>query len=464
MPTMDRAGGDSTRASLPARTAPLRFAAFTLDLDGCSLTRADGSDVPLTHNEFVALREFVRHPGRVLSRDYLLDALVWKRAGPFDRGVDVLVGKLRRRIEADPKRPRLIVTVPGEGYRFDGLKQTFDPKPSIAVAAPQDAEALTGRGVTAAEPPRLSIVVLPFANLGGDPKQEYFTDGVTDSLTTDLSRIRGAFVIGRSTAFTYKGKAGDVKQIGRELNVRYVLEGSVQRNGNRMRVNVQLLEAETASHIWAERFDKPVADLFDMQDEVVSRLANALGQQLVRAEARRAEHAANPDSMDHYFLGRAMAHGGEIVANLDKARLHFDHALELDPNNVDALVARAWIDLAFVGGWLSDDRRERLLSAEAYVDKALKLSPDSAAAHYALGASRIYGGRAAQGIAECERALAIDRNFAVAYGFIGTAKLFLGRAEETEAHILEALRISPRRAGVELDGYRRNGQVSPGPR
>ena len=124
------------------------------------------------------------------------------------------------------------------------------------------------------EPPRLSIVVLPFANIGGDPEQEYFADGVTDSLTTDLSRIRGAFVIGRSTAFTYKGKAADVRQIGRELNVRYVLEGSVQRGGKRLRVNVQLLDAETASHIWAERFDKPVADLFDMQDEIVSRLAN----------------------------------------------------------------------------------------------------------------------------------------------------------------------------------------------
>ena len=125
-------------------------------------------------------------------------------------------------------------------------------------------------------PPRLSIVVLPFANIGGDPEQEHFVDGVTESLTTDLSRIRGAFVIGRNTAFTYKGKAVDLKQIGRELNVRYVLEGSVQRGGNRMRVNVQLIDAETGNHLWAERFDKPLADLFDMQDEIVARLAGAL--------------------------------------------------------------------------------------------------------------------------------------------------------------------------------------------
>src|SRR6202030_1406389 len=128
---------------------------------------------------------------------------------------------------------------------------------------------------------RLSIVVLPFANLGGDPEQEYFVDGVTESLTTDLSRITGSFVIGRNTAFTYKGKPVDLKQIGRELNVRYVLEGSVQRASKRLRVNVQLIDAETGAHLWAERFDKPVADLFEMQDEVVAHLANQLGSQLI---------------------------------------------------------------------------------------------------------------------------------------------------------------------------------------
>jgi TolB-like protein len=160
------------------------------------------------------------------------------------------------------------------------------------------------------EPPRLSLVVLAFANIGGDASQDYFVDGVTESLTTDLSRISGAFIIGRSTAFSYKGKAPDLRQIGRELNVRYVLEGSVQRGGNRMRVNVQLIEAETGAHLWAERFDKLIADLFDLQDEIVSRLANRLGHELRRAEAKRAERSANPDSMDHFFLGlRPIAEG-----------------------------------------------------------------------------------------------------------------------------------------------------------
>lgn len=144
-------------------------------------------------------------------------------------------------------------------------------------------------------PPHLSIVVLPFTNLGGDPEQEYFADGVTESLTTDLSRIAGSFVIARNTAFTYRGKPIDLKKIGRELGVRYVLEGSVQRSGKRMRVNAQLVDAESGHHLWADRFDKPVADLFDLQDEIVARLANTLNAQLVAAEARRAEQVPHPE-------------------------------------------------------------------------------------------------------------------------------------------------------------------------
>src|SRR5271169_1726501 len=165
---------------------------------------------------------------------------------------------------------------------------------SLDVGVPAHAKPTPTPTPEKSAPPRLSMVVLPFANIGGDPEQEHSVDGVTESLTTDLSRIRGAVVIGRNTAFTYKGRPVDLRQIGRELNVRYVLEGSVQRGGNRMRVNVQLIDAETGNHLWAERFDKPLADLFDMQDEIVARLAGALNTELVGAEARRAEQAPNP--------------------------------------------------------------------------------------------------------------------------------------------------------------------------
>jgi TolB-like protein len=295
--------------------------------------------------------------------------------------------------------------------------------------------------------PRLSIVVLPFANIGGDPEQEYFVDGVTESLTTDLSRINGAFVIARNTAFTFKGKAIDVKKFGRELNVRYVLEGSVQRGGNRLRVNVQLIDVETGNHLWAERFDKPVADLFDMQDEIVSRLANTLNSQLIAVEARRAERSPHPDATDLCFQGAAWVNRGRTPEHMAQARGFYERALALEPGNVEALVGTALVNFAIGAGFFTDDQAEYLTAAEAAVTKAL-CAPNRPLAHLVLGLVQTFTNRAAQGIAECERALALDRNLANAHANIGTAKLYLGRGGETEAHIEQALRLSPRDTNV----------------
>jgi TolB-like protein/class 3 adenylate cyclase/Flp pilus assembly protein TadD len=330
-----------------------------------------------------------------------------------------------------------------EPIRVYSLKVDQSPQPTPALAAPVPEKSGT---------PRLSLVVLPFANIGHDPEQDHFVDGVTECLTTDLSRISGAFVIGRSTAFTYRGKAVDLKQLGRDLNVRYVLEGSVQRVGNRMRVNVQLIEAATGGHLWAERFDKLVADFFELQDEIVSRLANRLGHELALAEARLAERAINPDSMDHYFLGLANLRKGITAEHQHKARCHFERSLDLEPDNVDALVMRAWVDLTVAIHLPFEDRPERFRSAEADLGKALRLRPETADAHVALGLLRLQMSRVDQGIAEFERALAIDRNHPHAHALIGVGKTRTGRYEETEAHVLEALRISPhdRRAGMWL--------------
>ncbi|WP_245163080.1 tetratricopeptide repeat protein [Bradyrhizobium vignae] len=200
------------------------------------------------------------------------------------------------------------------------------------------------------------MVVLPFANIGGDPEQDYFVDGVTESLTTDLSRIRGLFVIGRHTAFSYKGKSIDLKQIGRELHVLYVLEGSVQRSANQLRVNVQFVDAESGAHLWADRFDKPICDLFEMQDEIVSRLANALNAQLIAAEARRSEHSLHPSALDLYFQCMARWNKGVTPAHMAQARSFFERALELDPDNVEALVGIGAVDVTRAGFFLADGR------------------------------------------------------------------------------------------------------------
>ena len=326
------------------------------------------------------------------------------------------------------------------------LKNIARPVRAYAVAGDGLGPAIKGGSPTPSPPsaPRLSMVVLPFANIGGDPEQDYFADGVTESLTTDLSRISGSFVIGRHTAFTYKGKAVDLKQIGRELNVRYVLEGSVQRGGNRIRVNVQLIDAETANHLWAERFDKPVADLFDMQDEIVSLLANTLNAQFIAVEARRAQGSLRPDAMDLIFQGMAWFNKGLTPENMTQARLFFERALALDPGNIDALVGTARVDASTGASFMTNDRVTNLTKAERTLTEVLSMAPQHAFAHAVLGLVQIVTNRAAQGIAECERALALDRNLAHAHAFIGLGKNFLGRSAETEGHVHEALRLSPR--------------------
>jgi TolB-like protein/class 3 adenylate cyclase len=306
------------------------------------------------------------------------------------------------------------------------------------------AAAPASAGPAPSSAPRLSIVVLPFLNIGGASEQDYFVDGMTESLTTDLSRIGGSFVIARNTAFSYRGKSPNVQQIGRELGVRYVLEGSVQRGADQLRVNVQLIDAEAGMHLWAERFDKPIADFFVMQDEIVSRLANALDTQLVEAEAERAGCSLNPDAMDLYFQGRACWHRGLTNEHMAQAQAFLERALLLDPDNVDVLVGQATIVATRAGSFAIDNRKTHLAAAEATLTRVLSMAPLHAGAHLALGAVYMFTNRAAQGISECERALALDRNLADAHACIGLAKYYVGRAEETGAHIDEALRLSPR--------------------
>ena len=300
---------------------------------------------------------------------------------------------------------------------------------------------LAGRSVKPAQAGHLSIVVLPFTNLSGDPTQDYFADGITENLTTDLSRLSGSFVIARNTAFTFKGKSVDAKEIGKELGVRYV---AVQRYQNQVRVNAQLVDAESGGHLWAERFDKPLSNLFSMQDDIVASLASQLGAELITNEARRAERTPTPNSMDLYFQGMAWYNKGRNPADVDRARGFFQRALALDPDNLDATVSLAAADVQAASGYYVDDKAERLVSIEASLKRVLSQSPNNARAHYLMGRVFVQTSRLSQAIAESQRALALNPNLAAARAQIGLAKLFDGHPKETEGHELEALRTSPR--------------------
>jgi TolB-like protein/Tfp pilus assembly protein PilF len=410
----------------------------TVDLARETLRNGRGDIVPLRPRAWAVLRLLATRAGQLVGKDEIMDE-VWSDCEVTEDSLVQAIGDIRRAL-GDAGRSA-VKTLPRRGYM---LVTNGEPVDSRVVSSdaprPSDVEELP-----AASPmPHLSIVVLPFANIGGDPAQDYFVDGVTESLTTDLSRIAGSFVIARNTAFTFKGKAVDVRQIGRDLNVRYVLEGSVQRGGNRFRLNAQLTDTETGSHVWADRFDKPAAELLDMQDEIVSRLANTLNAELIAAEARRAERLPRPDAMDWYFQGRAFLNRGVTRAFLAQARDFFARSLALDPGNIEAAVAAAQVDVSAGSAFMADDAAAYFDAAETALNRALLHAPNHPRAHMLLGAVQLQTNRVANGIAECQRSLALDRNLADAHGFIGLGKYLRGHGEEVEAHIQEALRLSPR--------------------
>jgi len=307
-------------------------------------------------------------------------------------------------------------------------------------------------------PARLSIVVLPFANLSGDKGQDYFADGITENLTTDLSRIRNSFVIARNTAFAFKGKSADAKEIGKELNVRYVLEGSVQRDGNRVRVNVQLIDAETNTHVWADRFEDDLADLFKLQDEVVARLARTLQIELVNAEAQRSLHdrAQNPDVIDLTLRGFASLNSGITKAFYFQARNSFEQALNLDPTNADALAGAAMVDMRDTFyGW-SEQPADTYARALQRANQAISLNTNQPYAHYVKATLLMYKlkkddtASANETITEAEASLRADPSFALAYLPMAVGEELLGRYEQGLSHMEQALRISPRDPAVPI--------------
>jgi TolB-like protein/class 3 adenylate cyclase/Flp pilus assembly protein TadD len=294
--------------------------------------------------------------------------------------------------------------------------------------------------------PRLSIVVLPFTNPSDDREQQYFADGITEDLTTDLSRIENMFVISRNTAFTYPGKRVDTKQIGRELGVRYVLEGSVRRSGSRVRVTAQLIDAETDAHLWAERFDGDTGDLFALQDEITSRLANALRVELIAAEAARpTEH---PDALDYILRGRAVLLKPRTRDTYRDAIDSFERALALDPQSVEAQSHLAAALVIRVLNGMADSGAADLARAETLIDQVLAASRRYAFAHHIKGHVLLALRRWEEAILEYEAALALNHNLAPALHGLALCRIYTGSIEEVIPLMEQAIRLSPRDPGI----------------
>ena len=413
------------------------FEGFRLDRRGGGLFRRDehGTFVPvaMSSRALGILGVLAERPGDLVSRDTIITA-VWPTTVVEDNNLSTQIAALRRVIDQGRGEGSCIQTVSGRGYRFTAAVTR------VEAAAPSGATALPQSDVSAR--PRLSIVVLPFANLSDDREQQYFADGITDDLTTDLSRIAGMFVISRNTAFTYRSKQVDTKQIGRELGVRYVVEGSVQRSGNQVRVTAQLIDAEADAYLWVERFDRDTSDLFALQNEITSRIAVALNLELLSAEAARPTD--RPDVLEYILRGRAAGNKPPSRDRDEEVIALYERALALDPRSVDAQSWLAGVLAGRVMNGMAETMAADISRAEGLAAQALSASPRSPLAHLAKGQVLRAQNRFEEAIPEYETVLAFNRNSPHEIAALGWCKLCTGAIEEAILLLEQAIRLSPR--------------------
>jgi TolB-like protein/Tfp pilus assembly protein PilF len=416
----------------------LHFEGFRFDRAGGCLTRLDGlgvaEPIALGSRALDLLALLVERQGQLVSKDEIL-SLVWSGTAVEEGSLTVQISALRRVLDRDRAQGSCIQTVPGRGYRFVAPVKRFEASGSIISAS-----VLAAAG--AHPPPRLSIVVLPFTNLSGDREQQYFADGITDYLTTDLSRIPHMFVIARNTAFTYRDKPVSARQIGHELGVRYVLEGSIRRSGNQLRVNAQLIDVETDAHLWAERLDEETSDVFALQNLITSRIAIALDTQLVAAEVARP--TVDPDALDFLLRGRAAFSKPPTLGSLAEAIDWIEQALVLDPRSAEAQSLLAYVYAFRVLNQMTHTRAGDIARAEELVSQAFAATPRSPLVHLAKGQIFRAQGRYEEAIPEYETVIAYDRNAILAIAALGFCRLGIGPLEEAIAAMEQAIRLSPR--------------------
>jgi len=465
----------STQNAGTGERRPFRIEGWRVD-PACGYITRDGKDIHLEPRVMDVLIYLVERAGKVVSREDL-QASVW--AGRVV-SYDALTGamqKLRKALGDDPRHPRIIETLSKKGYRLIATVASADEvardNSSAAAAVPGDrGHAAMARGAAlvlvalaliavvvffvlrswrpAEELPNnaaatVSIAVLPFDNLGGLPEQEYFADGMTDDLITELAKDPGLLVIARDSAFLYKGQSRDVRRVAENLNVRYILSGSVRRVGDRLRLNVQLTDTATDSHLWAEHYDGRLSNVFALQDEIVGRIVSALASRIGPGAqvSRKRQKTVSPKAYDYFLLGRnSFFRYASKDENL-KARELYAKAIELDPGFATAYAMLAWT-YAFeaMNGW-SASREESLTAAYRYATRALELDKGLPVAYFVTGLVHREKGEYRQALEEAEKAIALDPNYANAHVLLATLLYYTGQPRAGLEKIKKAMQLNP---------------------
>lgn len=424
------------------------FEDYVLDQERRELTLR-GQVVTVGPQVFDLLLQLVSNRDHVVSKDDLLQS-VWNGRIVSESTITSHINAVRKAIGDSGEEQRLVRTVPRKGYRFVGeiklgeIGEARQPDgPGIGEHAPVEPKETPAAALVLPDKP--SITVLPFQNLSGAPEQEYFADGVVEDIIAALSRIRWLFVIARNSSFTYKGRAVDVKEVGQELGVRYVLEGSVRKSGNKVRITGQLIDATSGTHIWAERFEGRLDDIFELQDQIAESVVGAIAPQLERAEIERAKRKPTEslDAYDYYLRGMAKLHSGTRDA-IEEALPLFYKATELDPEFASAYGMAAWCHFwRKLNGWMTDRTRE-IAEGARLARLAVELGRDDAVAltrgGHALGH---LAGDLDAGIALIDRARLLNPNLAPAWYLGGTLRALRGETDAAIENLTHATRLSP---------------------
>ena len=419
-----------------------QFGDCVLDVGRRELTRG-AEAVAVGPQVFDLLTYLVRNRDRVVTKDDLLDA-VWAGRIVSESTLTSHINAVRKAIGDSGQDQRLVRTIARKGFRFVGEVREA-PSPAVLASPTTPAGAIEISALALSLPNRPSIATLPFLNLSGDPAQEYFADGVVEDIISALSRIRWLFVIARNSSFTYKGRAVDVKQVGRELGVRYVLEGSVRKSANRMRLTGQLVDATTGAHLWADRFEGMLDDIFELQDQMTEQVVGAIAPQLERAEIERAARKPTEslDAYDYYLRGMSSLHQGTRPA-IDQALPLFHKAIQLDPDFASAYGMAAWCHYwRKMNGWMSSLTQEDAEGARL-ARRAVDLGKEDAVALTRAGhALGHFGGDLDSCVALLDRALVLNPNLSAAWYLSGFQRISLGEPDNAVERFERAMRLNP---------------------